>query len=224
MSENRKDSKTNQIKYSQPHVGCSRFIKSVNDCLDTRIMIAPRVSTSQQERNGNLAQQEEWLRNEAISRNKIIVGSYSRTEPGWDYENLKKLGNKARELSVQAIWVVCTNRLGRSKIDQGGTRTFPPSVAECEEMVEALGPNVTVYSVLHPKAKDKEQVVLLTKIGNQSKGKGGRPWSSKRCKARVIELHKDGFGVKRIAKIVSLESSRNVSVSQVKRWVKCSPA
>lgn len=198
---------------------CSTFLKFIDASEPgENVVLAPRVSTVAQARNGNLAQQTDYLQDIANCYELNVKGIYERIEPGWDYLNLRDLENFANQYNASVL-VACTNRLARSLQDRGTVKTHPLKPGEWGK-VKRFIPNRHIYVCLDPFASDQQQKGLLERIGKLAKNNsGGRPWNWERCKAKALELSRTGFGYKKIASRVSQESRRIITRVQVQKWL-----
>lgn len=197
----------------------SNFLKSIDDCPNVkRVIVQPRVSSWQQERRGCLDRQQQWLNMKAIEKGHKVVGTVRRVESGWHYGNLNDLGDEARRLNA-AVFVVCQNRLARSRADRDTRTTHALTEAEWGRVLMELGEGVIVICCCRSDANGQEQEGMLKQVGQWGKNnKGGRPWSWERCKARVFQLRKKGLSYKSISEQVTKESKRKIKIYQVKAW------
>jgi DNA invertase Pin-like site-specific DNA recombinase len=195
-----------------------------------RVILLLRVSTTDQGKSGNLAGQRLHLVQEVEKRGGIVVQVVEEEWSGkgktW-LDKLTAVANLARQHNA-IILAATADRLIRSTWFRSNHKVLSKAQAQRTDLLEledALR-GVKVMTYLHPDATPAECKSLLTRWGQEAKGKrGGRPvkvepkptGAVKRRRLdmlpRVLELHGDGLGYGAIAERLGLPRTT------VERWV-----
>jgi hypothetical protein len=196
-----------------------------------RFIVLARVSTHEQGRNDNLQGQTFNLPREVEALGGVVIAV---EEHGWS----GKVGQWLRKLTAIAklaqqrdaiILAATTDRLIRSFWFRSNHMVLSQAQAQRQDLIELheAADGVRLMTFLDPDASPAECKSLLTKWGQEAKGKrGGRPVKAEPKSAgsvkqrrlallpRVLQLHAERLGYGAIAARLGLPKTT------VQRWVK----
>ena len=140
-----------------------------------RVILCPRVSRCVQQRNKNLADQEQNLRAEAERLRAKVVGVErhvgSSYDPTWLSRALALAEKKAAKLLFES-----TDRIIRTPAFHSSRSPNSRPTELDFKMLRQYADSVTLTTVLHPDATPSEVRSYQRKRGQKAKGrKGGRP-------------------------------------------------
>jgi len=192
-----------------------KFIHHFEELKDVRYVILHlRVSSSDQNRNGNLRDTELELRRVMRGRGIKVVGIIREVVSGYvlgesdQRWKLVRAGKLAKRAGA-AIVSYCTDRFVRNEyFDTKRNNQAWPTIAEFKELKRLTG-DVTLATVIDPDATLNEVRGTRSKLGQQAKGRNGgrprmRPKPVKAIRCRMLpkarKLWEAGVPVRQIAR------------------------
>lgn len=211
---------------NSPTVPASRYVhhakKLAKSRPGTKVVLFCRVSTRDQNKTGNLRDQELSLRRAAKRLGLVVVDSYHEVTSGWIVDlpfgrtGLTWAAEAAKENDAIVLAESTDRFLRNRKFNSKKCPDLLPTKADFEEL-RRLTWSVTLATLLDPDTHPREVRAYETRRGQKAKGKkGGRPKNNppgykKRRRAslfpRVVTMHERGASLGEIASAVGVPRS-----------------
>jgi hypothetical protein len=216
--------------WSTTALASSCFLSSRKLKAGQKVVLVARVSTSEQQRNGNLDESMARLWDEAEQRGCVVIYEYAYVGSG-KYPALLPAVEAA--LADDAVLVFETvDRAIRPLNFHPIKNPNAPLLADDLQRLKKLTRGVPLFTIGEPDASPGENRGSQTTRGQRAKGnRGGRPrkavtnpGSRKAFRAKwlplVLELHRARVSRWNIAERVTREAGRRITYASVCRWTK----
>lgn len=194
-----------------------------------KFVLCCRVSTSEQDRHGNLERQEQHLRLLVEDKGGVVLGVFSEPytgfDPSWLYEATRLA--RAHGATLLARSTDRFVRHGRFKSTDPVRCQRQAGQHELEDL-ESWTHGVRLMTVAHPNATPAEVQALVARIGQQLSGRaGGRPPKSppgarrdlrERLQPVVRQLASEGLSAQKIMERLKEEHGAKLSRQSICKW------
>lgn len=186
-----------------------------------RVFLILRVSTPEQEQNGDLRRQEAAIRARVIIKGDRTVGAFRQVGSGSDLSWLKEAGRMARQAGATMALADTACRVARPNDYSKFNQHACASKETMQEAVRLMG--MPIATCLPPNATLHEVRAHQIKRGRLAeKARKGTSRKQQRDKYlnRAKELRRQGLGYRRIADVITAESGVPTSHITVRKWLK----